>query len=159
MATSSVDPGLLSPVTNMKKKPSDIALLESALATIEQVLARADSDMQGAPYEGPTANMPLDVLHSNKPSEDGRFRTSAAQSAIGICLGSAAALIDVSQALMNRSVDRSPQTLEREWQTLIAHTKIASRSAYRAALVMAAQKHVLAAQGEVQTDDVYGVAH
>lgn len=144
----------------MKKKPSDIALLESALATIEQVLARADSDMQGVPYIGPTANMPLDVLHPGKPSEDGRFRTSAAQSAINICLSSAAALVDVSQALMNRSVDRSPQTLEREWQTLISHTKMASRSAYRAALIMAAQRHVLAAQGEPQTEDVYsGLAH
>jgi hypothetical protein len=149
----------LSPAINMKKKPSDIALLESALATIEQVLARADSDMQGAPYDGPTANMPLDMLHSNRPFEDGHSRSSAAQSATNICLSSAAALIDVSQALMNRSVDRSPQTLEREWQTLIAHTKMASRSAYRAALVMAAQKHVLAAQGEPQTDDVYRVAH
>jgi len=139
----------------MKKKPSDLALLESALATIEQVLARADRDMQGVPYTGPTANMPLDVLNPKRLTEDGRFRASAAQSAINICLGSAAALIDVSQALMNRSVDRSPHTLEREWQALIAHTKIASRSAYRAALIMAAQKNVLAAQGEPQTEDVY----
>ena len=145
----------------MKKKPSDIALLESALSTIEQVLARADSDMQGAPYLGPTTHLPLDALPRSDPaSGDSRFRTSAAQSAINICLSSAAALIDVSQALMNRSVDRSPQTLEREWQTIIAHTKIASRSAYRAALIMAAQKHVLEAQGERQSENVYsGVAH
>jgi hypothetical protein len=149
------------PATDMKKKPSDLSLLESALSTIEQVLARADNDMQGAPYLGPTANLPLDVLQdSGSAVSDDRFRVSAAQSAINICLGSAAALIDVSQALMNRSVDRSPQTLEREWQTIIAHTKIASRSAYRAALIMAAQKHVLAAQGEVQSESVYsGLAH
>ena len=145
----------------MKKKPSDIALLESALSTIEQVLARADSDMQGAPYLGPTTHLPLDALQQPAPvGGDSRFRTSAAQSAINICLGSAAALIDVSQALMNRSVDRSPQTLEREWQTIIAHTKIASRSAYRAALIMAAQKHVLEAQGERQSEKVCsGLAH
>ena len=144
----------------MKKKPSDIALLESALSTIEQVLARADSDMQGAPYLGPTTHQPLDALQrSDSTGGDNRFRTSAAQSAINICLSSAAALIDVSQALMNRSVDRSPQTLEREWQTIVAHTKIASRSAYRAALIMAAQKHVLEAQGERQSENVYsGVA-
>ncbi|VTU26697.1 hypothetical protein RA8CHR_03394 [Variovorax sp. RA8] len=149
------------PATDMKKKPSDLSLLESALSTIEQVLARADNDMQGAPYLGPTANLPLDVLQdSGSAVSDDRFRVSAAQSAINICLGSAAALIDVSQALMNRSADRSPQTLEREWQTIIAHTKIASRSAYRAALIMAAQKHVLAAQGEVQSESVYsGLAH
>jgi hypothetical protein len=151
-----MDPDVL-PAIDMKKKPSDHSLLESALSTIEQVLARADSDMQGAPYFGPTTNLPLDALQdSGSAGFDDRFRVSAAQSAINICLGSAAALIDVSQALMNRSVDRSPQTLEREWQTIIAHTKIASRSAYRAALIMAAQKHVLAAQGEVQSEKVYG---
>ncbi|OUL99109.1 hypothetical protein [Variovorax sp. JS1663] len=143
----------------MKKKPSDHTLLESALATIEQVLARADSDMQGAPYLGPTLNLPLDALPVAADG-DNRFRVSAAQSAINLCLGSAAALIDVSQALMNRSVDRSPQTLEREWQAIVAHTKIASRSAYRAALIMAAQKHVLAAQGEQQSENVYsGLTH
>lgn len=140
----------------MKKKPSDLALLESALTTIEQVLARADSDMQGAPYHGPTTHLPLDALQLGPAGSDSRFRASAAQSAVNICLGAAAALIDVSQALMNRSVDRSPQTLEREWQTIIAHTKIASRSAYRAALIMAAQKHLLAAQGEPQSENVYG---
>jgi hypothetical protein len=145
----------------MTKKPSDIDLLESALSTIEQVLARADSDMQGAPYLGTTIHLPLDALQgSESTGGDNRFQTSAAQSAINICLSSAAALIDVSQALMNRSVDRSPQTLEREWQTIVAHTKIASRSAYRAALIMAAQKHVLEAQGERQSEDVYsGLAH
>jgi hypothetical protein len=155
-----MDPDVL-PATDMKKKPSDLSLLESALCAIEQVLARADSDMQGAPYLGPTLNLPLDGLQDCASGEaDDGFRVSAAQSAISICLGSAAALIDVSQALMNRSVDHSPQNLEREWQTIIAHTRIASRSAYRAALIMAAQKHVLAAQGEVQSETVYGgLAH
>ena len=144
----------------MKKKTSDHTLLENALATIEQVLARADSEMQGAPYLGTTLNVPLDALPPLPGDAEDRFRTSAAQSAINLCLGSAAALIDVSQALMNRSVDRSPETLEREWQAIVAHTKIASRSAYRAALIMAAQKNVLAAQGEPQSEDVYsGLTH
>jgi len=145
------------PALDMKKNPSDLALLESALSTIELVLARADSDMQGARYLGPTTNLPLDLVPEPDPEAgDSRFRTSAAQSAINLCLGSAAALIDVSQALMNRSMERSPETLEREWQAMITHTTNASRSIYRAALIMAAQKHVLAAQGESQSDNLYG---
>jgi hypothetical protein len=48
---------------------------------------------------------------------------------------------------MSNPVDRSGQELERDWQALITHTKIASRSAYRAALIMAAQNNLLAAQG------------
>ncbi|WP_345537830.1 hypothetical protein [Variovorax defluvii] len=139
----------------MNKKPSDHSLLESALSTIEQVLAHADQEMRGEPYLGPTLNVPLEAL-SGTDADEQRLRISAAQSAINLCLGSAAALIDVSQALMNRSVDRSPETLEREWHAIVAHTKIASRSAYRAALIMAAQKNVLAAQGEPQSEDVYG---
>ncbi|MGJ7508984.1 hypothetical protein [Variovorax sp. GT1P44] len=127
----------------MKQTSIDIALLENALATIERVLAHADSELHGTPYHGPTANVPLEAVRT----EDQRFRASAAQSAINICLSSAAALVDVSQALMSKPVDRAPDELERDWQALITHTKIASRSAYRAALVMAAQKNVLAAQG------------
>ncbi|MDM0103962.1 hypothetical protein QTH97_03405 [Variovorax sp. J22R24] len=133
----------------MKPKSLDIALLENALATIEKVLAHADSELQGAPYHGPTANVPLEALRGDPQNEEQRFRASAAQSAINICLSSAAALVDVSQALMSKPAARSRQDLEREWQALITHTKIASRSAYRAALIMAAQRNLLAAQGLV----------
>jgi hypothetical protein len=151
-------PRLSSRATDMKKKPSDTALLESALSTIEQVLARADSEMQGVPYFGPTGNASLDDLHPHRPTEEGRFRASPAQAAVHICLSSVAALIDVSQALMNRSADRSPGELEREWKTLIAHTKMASRSAYRAALILAAQKNVLTAQGDWPADEARPIA-
>lgn len=140
----------------MKQTSIDIALLESALATIERVLAHADSELQGTPYRGPTANVPLEALRT----EEQQFRASAAQSAINICLSSAAALVDVSQALMSKPVDRSREELERDWQALITHTKIASRSAYRAALIMAAQKNVLAAQGLApEAEDVPAVHH
>jgi hypothetical protein len=143
----------------MKPQSSDIALLESALATIEKVLARADSALHGALYFGPTANAPLEFASSAQTSEDNRFRASPAQSAINICLSSAAALVDISQALMNRNAVRSAQELEHEWKTLIAHTKTASRAAYRAALIMATQRHVLAAQGAAPADDPRRIAH
>lgn len=143
----------------MKQNQSDIDLLEEALAAIEKVLARADSELQGAPYHGPTAHSLLDELSELPQSPEQEFRASAAQSAINVCLSSAAALIDVSQALMNRRTDRTPHDLEREWKTLITHTKTASRSAYRAALIMTAQKHVLAAQGTCAVDEVPCAAH
>lgn len=131
----------------MKQTSTEIALLESALVAIEKVLAHADSQLQGAPYLGPTANLPLEALRTAAQTEEQRFRASAAQTAVNICLSSAAALVDVSQALLNRRGDRSDPELEREWRALITHTKIASRSAYRAALVMAAQKNLPQAQG------------
>lgn len=137
----------------MNNKPSDSALLENALATIEQVLARADSEMQGVPYFGPTINASLDELSLPKPAEDSRFRASAAQSAMNICLSSAAALVDVSKALMHRPASQAAPELDRDWKALIAYTKMASRSAYRAALILAAQKNVLAAQGRMSAEE------
>ncbi|VTU18385.1 hypothetical protein SRS16CHR_02222 [Variovorax sp. SRS16] len=143
----------------MNSQPSDTALLESALAAIERVLARADSALHGDPYVGPTHSVPLEFAGSAPTTEEQRFRASAAQSAINICLCSAAALIDASEALMNRRTDRSPQELEREWKTLVNHTKTASRSAYRAALIMASHRHVLAAQGAAPAEHARRVAH
>jgi len=137
----------------MKNKPSDSALLENALATIEQVLARADSEMQGDPYGGPTVNATLEELELPRHAEESRSRASAAQSAVNICLSSAAALVDVSKALMNRSDNPMAPDADRDWKALIAYTKMASRSAYRAALILAAQKNVLAAQGRTPPED------
>ena len=137
----------------MKNKTSDTALLENALATIEQVLARADNELQGTPYFGPTTNATLDELNLPKLAEDSRFRASAAQSAVNICLSSAAALVDVSKTLMHRPASHAAPDLEREWKALIAYTKMASRSAYRAALILAAQKNVLAAQGRGPSEE------
>ncbi|RZL89942.1 MAG: hypothetical protein EOP82_17555 [Variovorax sp.] len=143
----------------MNKQPSNIALLESAFAAIERVLARADGDLHGVPYFGPTANAPLEDFNEAGLSEDHRVRASAAQSAINICLSSAAALIDVSQALMDTAAGRSPLELERAWKGLITHTKTASRSAYRAALIMAAQKNVVAAQAHGAAEEARRVPH
>lgn len=138
----------------MKNKQSDIALLEDALATIEEVLARADSEMQGVPYFGPTSNGSLEELSLPRPTEVDRLRSSAEQSAINICLSSAAALVNVSQALMSHRHEQTADEVEREWKTLIAYTKTASRSAYRAALILAAQKSVRAAIDSEPSDEL-----
>jgi len=107
----------------MKQTSTEIALLENALVAIEKVLAHADTELQGTLYLGPTANLPLEALRTASLTDEQRFRASAAQNAVNICLSSAAALVDVSQALLNRRSDRSEPELEREWQALITHTK------------------------------------
>ena len=145
----------------MKQTSTEIALLESALLAIEKVLAHADSELQGTLYLGPTANLPLEALRTASLTDEQRFRASAAQNAVNICLSSAAALVDVSQALLNRCGDRIDHELEREWQALITHTRIASRTALRAALVMAAQQNLPQAQSRApgQADDLPTLAH
>jgi hypothetical protein len=131
----------------MKSTSADLALLESALLAIEKVLAHADSELGGGPYFGLALDLPLETEGGASASEAERFRSSAAQSAVNICLSAAAALVDVSKALMRAPGDRSPEDLEREWQALIIHTKIASRSAHRAALILAQQEDALSARG------------
>lgn len=131
----------------MKSTSTDTALLENALFAIERVLAHADSQLGGGPEFGTVIDLPLGVVDMASRKEMQRFRTSAAQSAVNICLSAAAALVDVSKALMSAPGDRSPEDLEREFQALITHTKIASRSAHRAALILAEQEDALSARG------------
>jgi hypothetical protein len=123
----------------MKPKSIDIALLENALTAIEKVMAHADIKSPGEPCAATAAESMAALEH--------RFRASAAQSAVNICLSSAAALVDVSKALMGTPDRRSPEELGREWQALIMHTKIAGRCAHRAALVMSELENLPAAQG------------
>ncbi|MBB3175951.1 hypothetical protein FHW64_000334 [Variovorax sp. Sphag1AA] len=135
------------PAIEMKSTPTDTALLENALLAIEKVLAHADSELGGGPEFGLAIDLPIDVIDMASRKEMQRFRTSAAQSAVNICLSAAAALVDVSKTLMSAPGDRSPEDLEREFQALITHTKIASRSAHRAALILAEQEDALSARG------------
>ena len=102
--------------------PTDVALLESALLAIEKVLAHADSNSQEAPYEA-----------------------DASQAAANVCLSAAAALVDVSRTLINARRQSVSRDSEREWEAMITYTKIASRSAHRAALMMTAQQSAQAA--------------
>jgi len=131
----------------MKSTFTDIVLLENALLVIEKVLAHADSALQGGPYFGMAMDLPLEAIDASPHDEVQRFRASPAQSAVNICLSAAAALVDVSKALMSAPGNRSPEDLEREFQALITHTKIASRSAHRAALILAEQEDALSARG------------
>ena len=90
----------------MKSTSTDITLLENALFAIEKVLAHADSELRGGPYFGMTTELPIDFDDSAFHTEAQRFRSSPAQSAINICLSAAAALVDVSKALMSAPGDR-----------------------------------------------------
>ena len=100
------------------------ALLERALIAIEQVMARGDA-----------------AGHAND---------TPARQAIAMCLTSAAALVDVAQVLLRDAASHAPEALASEWQTLIGHTKTASRTAHQAVLVLSAQRDLVAAQDGVR---------
>lgn len=100
---------------------SERALLERALIAIEEAMARAEL----ARAEGRPA--------------------TPAQEALAICLTASAALIDVGQTLL-RTQHPAANELAAEWQGVIAHTKLASRSAHQAAVILSAQHNIVAAQ-------------
>ena len=126
----------------MKANPAELALITSALAAIEQVLARADSDLPPVPFFTPTALSVLapEAQEAAQQREEAPYRARPRESAIHFCLTSASALLDVSQTLLKQAENPSPQEQERQWKSLISHTKIAGRAAYRAALILADQK-------------------
>jgi hypothetical protein len=128
----------------MKPKSTDIALLENALLAIEKVLAHADSNSQEAKSQG--------VFHAAAWTGDHRFNSNAAQSAANVCLSAAAALVDVSRTLIRARGERVPHDIDREWEAMITYTKIASRSAHRAALIMASQQGTPATHHAVSAD-------
>jgi hypothetical protein len=130
----------------MTHPAADLALLDTALCAIERLLAHADSGVARTPASRET----------QEPMDGGPM--SPAQTSLHICLNSAAALLDVSRSLLSTAGEREPDDLEREWKTLITLTKSASRSAYRATLIMAAQRNLVTAQA-AQAQDDHSIAH
>lgn len=100
---------------------SDQALLERALLALEEALGRAESDAHRLPS------------------------TIASQVSI-TCIMAAAALVDVAQTLATATAPGPSDELERHWQSVITHTRHASRSAQQAAMLLSTQKHIVAAQ-------------
>lgn len=121
----------------MNPMPTEAELIEHALAAIEQLLARDQDDLR-VPFYGPTdlAALPAEKQEALQSAEESSYRERPAQSALHFCLLSASALLDVSRSLVNRAANPTPLEREREWKALAAQTKIAGRSAYRAALIL-----------------------
>jgi hypothetical protein len=85
-----------------------------------------------------------------RASTTGGATGTPAREAIGMCLTSAAALVDVAQMLLREAASRPPEVLASEWQALIGHTKTAGRTAHQAVLVLSAQRDLIAAQEGVR---------
>ena len=126
----------------MKSNPAELALITSALAAIENLLARARDDSPEVPFFGPTelAGLPPDAQQAAQLKEEVSYRARPRESAIHFCLMSAGALLDVSRTLLKLPENPSPQEQASQWRALSSHTKIAGRTAYRAALILADQK-------------------
>ena len=111
--------------------------LERALKELDQILGSVDERAE-VPYFGPTllASMSAKDQSMALHAEKARYEQKPEESAVHFCITSAIALLEVSQALLNQTADPSPQERQRQWQTLVAYTKTAGRSAYRAASIL-----------------------
>lgn len=111
--------------------------IERALKELDLVLGSA-TERAEVPYYGPTllASMSAKDQSMALHAEQARYGSNPEDSAIHFCITSAIALLEVSQALLNKSNDPTPHERERQWKTLVAYTKTAGRSAYRAASIL-----------------------
>ncbi len=126
----------------MTNNADRLAGIERALAELDTVLGAAPTDRSEVPFYGPTMLMSMTEKDQAMAlqSEQARYEADPEDTALHFCLTSAIALLEVSQVLLNQSSDLSPQDRERQWQTLVAYTKTAGRSAYRAATILTDQK-------------------
>lgn len=116
--------------------------VENALRELDQILGQLQP-RAAIPFYGPTllASMTAVDQELAQRAEQARYQAAPEESALHFCVTSAIALLEVSQVLLNQTADPTPQDRERQWKTLIAYTKTAGRSAYRAASILTDQKN------------------
>lgn len=121
----------------MANPPEEQMRLERALKELDQILG-AIGERTEVPYFGPTLLASMTEMDQSLAlrAEQARYEKNPEASAMHFCITSAIALLEVSQALLNKAADPTPQDRERQWKALVAYTKTAGRSAYRAASIL-----------------------
>ena len=125
----------------MNEKTADQLHLANALRELDQILGSAEERTE-VPFYGPTLLASMTAMDQGLAvrAEQARYEAQPEASALHFCVTSAIALLEVSQVLLNQTANPSPQERERQWKTLIAYTKTAGRTAYRAASILTDQK-------------------
>ena len=115
--------------------------IATALQALDQVLGTL-KQRDDVPFYGPTLLASMNELDQRLAveAEQARYGAQPEHSALQFCVTAAIALLEVSQALIHQAQNPTPQERERQWKTLVAYTKTAGRSAYRAASILTDQK-------------------
>jgi hypothetical protein len=123
----------------MSPKPAENPSIQRALEAIEQLLAEMEASAGAVPHFRHTDLVPLSIDEQARTAqlEKNAYTVQPERSAAQFCLLSAAALLGVTQLLLNRSDEPSPSERLQDWNDLSELTKEAGRSAYRAALILA----------------------
>ena len=121
--------------------PLHLQRVERALHELDQILGNLQHRAE-VPFYGPTMLASMTAVDQQLAlrAEQARYDAQPEASALHFCVTSAVALLEVSQVLLNQGANPSPQDRERQWKTLVAYTKTAGRSAYRAASILTDQK-------------------
>jgi hypothetical protein len=125
----------------LRGKHSDLQHIATALQALDQVLGTL-KQRDDVPFYGPTLLASMNELDQRLAveAEQARYGAQPEHSALQFCVTAAIALMEVSQALIHQAQNPTPQERERQWKTLVAYTKTAGRSAYRAASILTDQK-------------------
>lgn len=125
----------------MPAQTVNLQRVETALRELDQILGNLQQRAD-VPFYGPTMLASMTAMDQELAlrAEKARYEEQPEASALHFCVTSAVALLEVSQVLLNQSANPSPQDRERQWKTLVAYTKTAGRSAYRAASILTDQQ-------------------
>ena len=127
----------------MPEHNPDSLRIAKALQELDLVLGAVTAEREDIPFYGPTKLASMNQKDQDLAllAESARYDANPEESAVHFCLTSAIALLEVTQMLLNSTANPSPQDRERQWKTLVAYTKTAGRSAYRAASILTDQKN------------------
>lgn len=121
----------------MNDKTPDQLHLAAALQELDAMLGSLEQ-RERIPFYGPTQLASMNEMDQRMAvrAEQARYEAQPEASALHFCVTAAVALLEVGQVLLKPNEDMSPYDRERQWKTLVAYTKTAGRSAYRAASIL-----------------------
>ncbi len=112
--------------------------VKKAIANVDNAMAQLLDDEPEIAFSNPTDLMPLEAAEADRihRQEQSACMARPQLNAIRLCLKSTVALLSITQRLLKPETAQTPYEREKLWKQLATDTKVAGRSAYRAALVL-----------------------
>lgn len=120
----------------------NLEVLEHARREIENVVSARYLDQQAVPYFAPTdfGTLPPEMQHAELCNEEANNQGNVARASIHMCLASAIAALQVSEALLRESGQSSPLERTRVRMQCAADMRAAATVAMQASSVLAGER-------------------
>ena len=122
----------------MTEPSSSRDLIENAMEAVQEAVDSIFSTQPSVPFHSNTDLLSLDEKEREeiRRNEEANYRVRPTVSALSFCLTSVLSLLAIAHSLVDQPEVLSPVERDQLWKKLAAETKMAGRSAYRAALIL-----------------------